>query len=68
MSITLNIHQTKSIIVREGHGKNAQWLSISLMANNGSIQGITIFDVTLRDLQNAIMDAMFVEEDHEENE
>ena len=68
MSITLNIHQTKSIIVREGHGENAQWLSISLMANNGSIQGITIFDVTLRDLQNAIMDAMFVEEDHEENE
>ena len=68
MSITLNIHQTKSIVVRESCGEKAKWLDINLMDNHGRVQNISIFDVTLRMLQDAITDAIMPKDDNEENE
>jgi hypothetical protein len=69
MNITLSIHQTKSISVSEMSGEKAQWLDINLMDNAGRVQNITIFDVTLRMLQEAILNAtMPKDETDEENE
>ena len=68
MSITLNIHQTKSMVVRESWGAKAKWLDINLMDNHGRVQNISIFDVTLRMLQDAITDAIMPKDDNEENE
>jgi len=54
MSISLNIHRTVSVEIKEHENGNHKWIDLKLGNKDGLSHDIAIFDVTLLDFQNAI--------------
>ena len=62
MSITLNIHWTDKVSVCEHEADGTSWITITLQDRDHKTQDITIFDVSLYDLQHAIEQALHKDE------
>ena len=61
MSITMNIHGTKKIIVSQDGVDKSKWITLDFNGEDRS--SVTVFDLTLLDLVNALEKAL-----HEEDE
>lgn len=61
MSITLNIHGTKKIIVSQDDSNGSKWITLDF--NGDDRNSVTVFDLTLLDLVNALEKALHKEDE-----
>ena len=61
MSMTLNIHGTKRVIASQDNNNGTKWITLDF--NGDDRNSVTVFDLTLLDLVNALEKALHKEDE-----